>query len=52
MKECIDRIVALLNEAKNKNDALRFNTVTGSPEWHAHATIDDKIHEALALLNA
>lgn len=50
MKDRIDQVIALLKEAKEKNDALQFKTVTGSPEWHSHETVDDKIHEALALL--
>jgi hypothetical protein len=42
-------IINLL-EAQKLNETMQKKHVEGSPDWHMHETIDDKIHDALSKL--
>lgn len=38
--------------AKKRNDDMQAKCVVGSPAWHDHETIDDRLHEAIAAIDA
>lgn len=48
--DALAQVVDKLTSMKTQNDALQSVTAVGSPAWHVHETIDDRIHEALELL--
>lgn len=43
-------VILKLHEAQRLNEGMQKKTEKGSPDWHMHETIDDRIHEALSLL--
>ncbi len=44
------KVIAKLQEAQRMNDGMQKAHALGSPKWHTHESIDDRIHEALSLL--
>lgn len=49
-KNKLEETIELIQNAQKLNEAFQKKTVIGSTEWHAHETIDDKLHDALTLL--
>jgi hypothetical protein len=41
--------ITKLQEARKLNDQMQKAAV-GTPEWHMHETIDDRLHDALTAL--
>jgi hypothetical protein len=46
----IEEVVRKIEWAMRENDALQRKATVGSPDWHRHETIDDRLHEAVAAL--
>jgi hypothetical protein len=46
----IETVVKKLEWAQRENRELQQKCTPGSPDWHRHETIDDKLHESLAAL--
>lgn len=42
--------IAKLLEAQKLNEAMQKKHAPGSPDWHMHESIDDRIHDVLSLL--
>lgn len=50
VSECVQNAIWHLLEAKKRNDAEQEKHKPGTPAWHAHETIDDRLHDALSEL--
>lgn len=46
----IDTIIKKLQDVKQINDNMQRAERVGSPDWHKHESIDDRLHEVLAAL--
>lgn len=46
----IEQVVRKIEWVVRENNALQIKTEVGSPDWHRHETIDDRLHEVLAAL--
>lgn len=50
MVTTIDEVVRKVEEIKRINDSLQSREKVGSANWHSHETMDDRLHEVLAIL--
>lgn len=46
----IELVVRKLEWAQRENRELQRKCTPGSPDWHRHETIDDRLHEVLGAL--
>jgi len=46
----IEQVVRKIEWAVRENAELQRKAAPGSPDWHRHETIDDRLHEAIAAL--
>lgn len=46
----LETVVRKIEWVVRENNALQEKTAPGSPDWHRHETIDDRLHEVLAAL--
>lgn len=46
----IRHLIALAKRAAELNAELQSEHVVGTPKWHAHESIDDKLHDMLTAL--
>jgi len=45
--DALAMVVALIHNAQQINAEMQAKTTQGSPEWHRHEDLDDKLHNAL-----
>jgi hypothetical protein len=48
--DCLHNAIWHLHQAVKRNNVMQEATETGSPAWHHHETIDDRLHDALSEL--
>lgn len=46
--ECTQNAIWHLQQAQKRNSAMQEKHKAGTPEWHNHESIDDRLHDALS----
>lgn len=50
LESVIEKAIVEIKIAQEMNAGLQRKTESGSEGWHAHESIDDRLHASLALL--